>query len=322
LAIIIIKKKIAASNKNQTHQEKPTPKSASSPTAPAPFIDKISIVVTILEADAGNVFAAFWTAVGDKNLFNDTGSKAKGVYNVAKWINSGAPARVLFQFKYEDKKAIKCRFEFNPRKLGESGLNHLKSVVMTLMPDGWEYVIKHGRITRLDIAVDIPDTRPENFIILPQQGLSTQAWAVNGKLQTFVLGKKMGKQTLLYNKKAKRLSQGKNWPGKAAVRIERRLRNPTPYKLSSLHKLANPFLAANLLKMPGLPATEKKPYLWSLFTDSVSVRGLPAALALLPLEKRTAYRKHLKLFEHELWAPDQIWSKWQACLAEYKLDLV
>jgi hypothetical protein len=86
--------------------------------------------------------------------------------------------------------------------------------------------------------------------------------------------------------------------------------------------LSNPFKAAKLLKMPGPPVSEKKPYMWSLFTDSVSVRGLPAALALLPSEKRTAYRKHLKLFEHELWTPDEIWAKWPACLAEYKLDQV
>jgi len=45
---IIITKKIAASNKNQTHQEKPSQKSAPDPTVPSPFIDKISIVVTFL----------------------------------------------------------------------------------------------------------------------------------------------------------------------------------------------------------------------------------------------------------------------------------
>ena len=191
---------------------------------------------------------------------------------------------------------------------------------MSLMPDGWEYVIKHGRVTRIDIAVDIPNTRPENYAILPQQGLTTQKLAVNGKLQTFVLGTKKGNQTILYNKKAQRVSQGKKWPGKATVRIQRRLRNPSPNLLSSLHKLPNPFKAAKLLKMPGPPASEKKSYMWSMFTDSVSVRGLPAALKILPAERRTAYRKHLKHCEHELWTPDQIWAKWPACLAEYKLD--
>ena len=255
-------------------------------------------------------------------MFNDTGSKAKGGYSVAKWLNlKHTPARVLFQFKYENKKATRCRFEFNPRKLGESGIDELRAIVVTLM-DGWEYVIKHGRITRIDIAVDIPNARPENYAILPQQGLTSQKWAVNGKLETFVLGTKKGNQTLLYNKKAHRLSQGKKWLGKAAVRIERRLLNPSPNKLYLLHKLANPFLVAQLVRMPDAPTWEAKPYIWSLFKDSVVVRGLPAALALLPLEKRTVYRKHLKLCEHELWSPHQIWSQWPACLAEYKLDQV
>jgi hypothetical protein len=320
LAITITKKKIAASNKNQTHQEKPTQESVPDPKVPSPFIDKITIVVNFLEADATAVYNAVWTAIHDKGVFNDTGYKAKSGYNLAKWLHlESTVARALFQFKYENKKAIKCRFEFNPRKLGESGIDELRAIAVILMNGGWEYVVKHGRITRIDIAVDIPNTRPENYAILPQQGLTSQKWAVNGKLQTFVLGTKKGNQTILYNKKAKRLSQGKKWSGKAAVRIERRLRNPSPYKLSLLHKLLNPFLAAKLLKMPGPPAWEKKPWMWSLFTDSVSVRGLPAALKILPAERRTAYRKHLAQCAHELWTPDQIWAKWPACLAKYKL---
>jgi hypothetical protein len=284
---IIFTKKNPVSNKNQTHQENPTQNIGSSPPVPCPFIDKISIVVTFLDADASDVYNNIWGQIDDKSVFNDAGAKAKGGYNIAKRLNlKSTPARPLFQFKYQDKKATRCRLEFNPRKLGETGIDELRAIAMSLMPDGWEYVIKHGRITRIDIAVDIPNTHPENYAILPQQGLTTQKWAVNGKLQTFVLGTKMGNQTLLYNKKAQRLNQGKKWAGNAAVRIERRLRHPTPYKLSSLHQLTNPFLAAKLLKMPGPPASEKKPWLWSLFTDGVSARGLPAALQLLPAEGR------------------------------------
>lgn len=190
--------------------------------------------------------------------------------------------------------------------------------MVCIVPDGWEYVVKHGRITRLDVAVDIPDARPDHFKILPQLGLTTQKWAVDGKSQTFTLGLPKGNQTLVYNLKAKRLKQGKSWPGKARVRVERRLRQPAPYKLSLLSQLANPFLAAKLIRMPG-PPPKTKPWMWSLFTDSVSVRGLPAALALLPADRRTAYRKYLDKFAHEKWAPEQIWAKWQQYVTECEL---
>ncbi len=318
MAIIFIKKKIAASNKSQTHQEKPI-QQAPGTVVPAPFIDKISIVVTIQKKDATAVHNAFWGVVDDTSVFNNTGYKAKGGFTVAKWLNlKSTEARVLLQFEDDkkNKQATRYRFEFNPRKVGESGLDELRAIVTPLMPDGWEYVIKHGRITRLDVAVDIPNTRPDNFAILPQQALTTKSWGVNGKLQTFVMGSKKGNQTLLYNKKAKRLKQGKPWPGKASVRMERRLLNPSPNKLHLLHELTNPFLAAQLIAMPDAATWEAKPYIWSLFKDSVAVRGLTAALALLTAEKRTVYRKHLNLFQHELWKPEEIWAKWPVCLAE------
>ena len=58
---------------------------------------------------------------------------------------------------------------------------------------------------------------------------------------------------------------------------------------------------------------------WMMFEDSVNVRGVTAALALLSEERRTRYRKHLKQHPHALWNPDAIWIKWPDMLNELSL---
>jgi hypothetical protein len=323
----IFLKKLTPSNKTQTlpkqseQDHTKQPDGSAKPGGYHPFIDKLSIVVTPPGDDAGDIHDAIWTVLDDAEVFSDAGGKTKwGKFKVAKWIKL-TTGRVLFQFAHADKKAQKVRLEFNPRKIGSQGLMELKSILVTIFPDGWEYVIEHGNITRIDLAVDIPDARPCMFAILPQQGLTTKEWAVNGKLETFVLGKKKGHQTLLYNKKLKRLSQGQPWVGKSVVRLERRLRNPPIKNLSGLHSLPNPFNALLLTEVTTSPPSgETKPWVWELFKDSIIQRGLPNALALLPKERRTLYREHFKNHPHQLWDPVAIWMNWPAVVKQSELD--
>ena len=56
-----------------------------------------------------------------------------------------------------------------------------------------------------------------------------------------------------------------------------------------------------------------------MFCDSVQVRGLTDALALLPVERRTKYRKHLKAHPQPWWNPEKIWQSWPAMLDELKI---
>ena len=168
-----------------------------------PFIDKISIVVTPKEEDAGNIFNAIWSQADNIEVFQDAPGAKLATYKFAKRIClecvDTIKYRPIFQMAYAHKQTLKLRLEFNPRKLGPLGMEELKTTMVLLLPGGWEYVIERGRITRLDVAVDFPDARPSMFALLPQQGLTSMQWKSNGKLETFVLGKKHGNQTVLYN---------------------------------------------------------------------------------------------------------------------------
>ncbi|TXN72839.1 hypothetical protein [Methylobacterium sp. WL6] len=316
-----------SSNKNQTGAEssflpaKPIGEAATTITVSPPFIDKISIVVKPAnDADAENIHKALWTAFLDKADFQLASAQATNGYHAARLINiKSTPARPLIQYRRsEPGKAERIRLEFNPRKLGGEGLTELAAWMDSILPDGWEYVVTNGHVTRIDIAVDVVGVRVENFLCLPKQGITSTVWGVNGQVQTITLGKK-GDQTSIYNVKAKRLNKKQGWSGKTKIRVERRLKNPTFYGFSKLSELANPFSGLVMTFALPPPAADMKFWEWRIFGDSVQVRGLAAALALLPKERRAKYRAHLKLYAQSWWNPEALWEGWSKIVGASRL---
>jgi hypothetical protein len=126
--------------------------------------------------------------------------------------------------------------------------------LQSFFEDGWGTFVKHGHITRLDVAVNIPTVLIDQFQIMSQQSVSTIKWSKDGKLTGYAHGKKNGNQTLLYDRKEKRVSQKKSWKGKEGARLERRFVGcrchcppsttcPTPLKLSSWWAFPTPLRA-------------------------------------------------------------------------------
>lgn len=286
-----------------------------------PFIDKISIMVSPPdEEEAHEIYNQIILQMDDPELFA-SGAKKKGKFNFAKRIPlASTDNRPLFQSHLDKsaKAAMSIRLEFNPRKLGLEGVEELHSKLTCLMDGGWGYVLQHGKITRLDVAVDLPGIRPGAFSVLPKQGATQRVFEVNGQLETLILGKKNGHQTIVYNKKKQRLAKKQQWDGPSTTRVERRLCPPQVATFTDLSQLPNPFLALMLVEMPGPPEGEK-PWIWELFKDAVAVRHLQPALALLPEARRTKYRAHLKQHAHAMWDADAIWKNWPAALVSLKL---
>ena len=260
------------------------------------------------------------------HFFIDAGSKAKwGNFKWAKRIT--IPSLVdhkkypLLQAAISGKQVTALRIDFVPVDLGEKGLSELSSVLGALMPDGWGYFVKHGRLTRIDVAVDFPKVLIDDFHFLPLQAATTKQWRVNGKLETYTHGKPAGNHTAIYDRKTKRIAQGKSWIGKEGMRIERRMKPPSIAKLTDLVKLPNPFKSMRLVSMPTAPPAEqtKMLYVWDLFRRAADAEGLVGALALLPEEKRTLYRKHLDANTQPWWNPDAIWKNWPKMLDELKI---
>lgn len=288
------------------------------PTPLTPIIDKLSITLTIPPEDLEDIHKAVYTAFLDTEVFQSA-TKLKGFKSARSIAVRTSAERVHFAFGSKDGKPPHARLEFNPGKLGLAGMDSLWATLTSMMPDGFEYVVKHGRITRLDVAVDIPKTRMHQFLLLPAQGLaSTCVYNAKGKLKTVYIGKKEGSQTVLYSKSAEQASKKVFLPF-PTVRLERRLRNPKVHSLTQLGAMENPFKALKLVEtMPPAPDISP-PWVWPLFLDAVAQRGLVPALLLLPEKQKTAYRKHLDQHQVGWWDPDAVWAQWPKALSVLQL---
>ena len=122
--------------------------------------------------------------------------------------------------------------------------------------------------------------------------------------------------TVIYDRTKKRVAQKQFIP--QYLRIERRMK-PSAMKLSSLVTMKNPFEGTKLsVALPGTP-NPAKVWEWSMFSDSVEKRGLAAALALLPKDRRAAYKTHIDGHLLPAWNPEAIWSGWKPMLDELKI---
>lgn len=335
MPIKITVKKPPPSNETQTLVEKGSGKAANPPPAvspePAsliPFIDRISVVLDVADGDdASAIHSGIWTQLNDTAVFK-TGKKW-GPYQVGRRvvIDSLVNAKKwpLLQYGWADHKGVhkaaKFRTEFSPVDLGPDGLTEFHAQLISIMPDGWAYFVAHGRVTMIEVTVDLPNVPVDQFHLMPQQGPSAMAWKASGQLETLVLGKSGSNQTRVYDRGKKRIALGQKWTGPPTTRVERRLRFQQPIPLAKLGLLPNPFSAMTMIVTQTAPPPDevKAPYVWTLFLDSVSVRGLSTALKLLPAGKRTMYRKWLMQHPTSWWDPHAIWSKWPGVLKDLKL---
>lgn len=317
-------KNAAPSNKPQTHPEKPE--------LPKPFIDKISINILVPKSTGGSehvgkdIYEAVFTSLDDAELFSKGSVKNFGNFKLGKRIVLDSVNKEkhfpVFHAAYDKVVGVsRLRLEFVPVDLGPDGIEELKIAVNTFLPDGWAFVLDHGVVSRLDVTVDIPHLSMNAFYFLPQQATATMQYKQKGDLQSVYFGSNQGNQTVVYDRKAKRLQQNSSWNGPQTVRVERRLKN-TQKKLSQLQDLQNPFAGMKLIENVQLPPASMPPskhYMWTLFLDSVKVRGLTDALALLPQEQRALYRKHLIANPKSVWDPETIWGGWKSMLDELKI---
>jgi hypothetical protein len=285
---------------------------------PTPFIDRLSATLKVPDGSVGKeITSAHWSVTSDQTVFGPA-KPSKG-YRKAYHLKLASVADSTkwphYQFAWAEDVLTKIRLDFIPIDLGKDGMIDLHAIVTTLMPGGWTYFIGHGRITRIDVAVDLPGVTMNDFHPLPSGCVKNVARNRKGQLQTIELGGSKGNQTVLYDRKAKRIAHKKPWKGKEGVRVERRLRMPNLW-LRDLAQLQNPFGAVALIaSYVPQPDFETNSGRWLQFMCTVQVLGLPSALATLPSARRTKYRAHLSSHSSDIWKPESLFARWRAYLA-------
>lgn len=290
---------------------------------PTPFIDRLTVVYHPQDdAEANDLYKAIHLHLNDKSVFYQAPKGSKGDFGFAKKIVIDSVADMkhwpLFQWsRHFGTQIVKTvRLEFVPKDLGVDGVLALKVHLQGLGLD-WASLLKFGNVSRIDVAVDFSQLSMADFFYLPKQAAKTTHWFGKGYLETIVSGLSSGNQTSIYDRGKKR--EDKNQYGYSGVRVERRLRN-TKKKLIELPNLANPFGAMTFVQsLPPAAPNNTPDGDWTMFSDSVSVRGLENALQLLSVKDRTKYRAHIIASKSPNWKPDAIWSKWHQSLADIEL---
>jgi hypothetical protein len=172
---------------------------------PKPFIDKLAVNLTFQSAkqayETHNVL--YQNLTGDTEYFPSIGGKpVKGFKLARQIVLPDCPSRPRIDYSFTTDQSTganigqRVRLEFNPSKLGVAGLEHLHGILSSLISGGWKEFVKHGRISRLDVAVDLVGVRITKLKMVPKKAVVSQTWnSSKGKLLTYQWGKPTGSYT-------------------------------------------------------------------------------------------------------------------------------
>jgi hypothetical protein len=204
------------------------------------------------------------------------------------------------------------RLEYNPAKVGEIGDQHVKRYLKELL--GPKYFAQLGDlafITRLEVAQDVAHAHLSDLFAHSSQLKSGVWYDQHGQPQTLYLGSSKGPIFFrVYDKRAQQAATGQPLPDYPLLRVEVRLR---PSRLLNQQDggeidalITRAFSSVHLLAVKRCeePSTDLT---WTLFLDSARLRGLQAALRLLPADLRRTYRIRLKnLAAVDWWSADKL----------------
>ena len=205
------------------------------------------------------------------------------------------------------------RCEFNPNSCY---MPDVRGVLDAVLRWGYTGLLNHGRVTRIDLAVDVGVDIDSLLISKPMTRRSGIYANEMGELETYYLGSRTSPLCFaVYDKRAEQESKGSDMPTSAGplTRIEARLRPSTKWTLLPEEK--NPF--AKLL-VTSYGAFGEPDAVTSLFLDSCRLRGAQMALIELKKKDKDRWKKYSKMLKQHVspwWDPDALWEQLPSLLA-------
>jgi len=272
-----------------------------------PIIDKLSMVLDCEDSECQGHADYIDTLIDEYDWLQRLPTNYRGMryrYNWSVLLNENTGARCLLQAApYKGQ----FRIEFNPVKSGSSGLAALRRRLEVLLMDYAALLFAEGRVTRIDIAVDV---RPVclNYLKLYPLGLSLSScnYGAGGTaVESVYMGSARSKlQFTIYDKYRESARSAYS----DTVRFEAKIRRPM--LLCDINLIANPYEKLLVSDFFDTSSVRQPPHRYLHFFDSVRQRGLHPALALI-LDSRTR-KKYRDLFgdvyDCEWWNPQEIWS--------------
>ncbi len=212
---------------------------------------------------------------------------------------------ICFEVGPHDPKLPSYRLDFNPSKLSAAGIDDLKVLLDTTINDTPIEFFRQGRITRVDVAIDLPDKTLDDVIVRSKRKQKHAVYSDRtGRPQTVYLGTPRSSRTVAYNKQM-------GTSGVNALRIECRLK-PNCYGCE-LATMKNPFMHVDLLPASalhdiGLPVSPE------IVADSIRGRGLARVASKFDPDMRKAIIHALSEASSLLPTPSEIWTGWPQAL--------
>lgn len=278
-----------------------------------PLIDKITVVVNGFTAEElDGIVKHVHSCNHDHEFFQPVFG---GNYKARTKIRVTATETVLMQVKPHSG-SHQIKFDWNPSKIGYDGHERFKLLLDGMLPHGYDHLLASGKVTRMDIAVDIHGVHISDLSFFTAYACQGLKYARNGELQTVYLGgQDSPNKWAIYNKSA----QLKLATGQQITRIEKRLK--MNISLADLNGYENPLLGLDVVsrKMGNKCPEGISSELWKLFRRTS--RYEPCHMIFADLEKSTRQiiRQWLKGKAVKWWQPEKVWKAFPKLLTELGL---
>lgn len=238
----------------------------------------------------------------------------------------GNQKSLLIQFDPKDPTHNFIRFEWNPSK---SQLSIIKAIIDSFLVGGYERLINHGLVTRVDTAVDIHNVSINSLIFYYPKIQKSEIYRKQKgeEVETIYLGDGTGVNQWAIYDKTKQWEQQNNktspyalcdkvsHPNYPVTRLEHRYRPNPSSNLQDLENVAgNAFSNLlisyyfKLLHHGNMFSSKLEEVTFKCFLDSVRLRGLQSALKMLDATESTQkkFRSIVKSVKVEWFTPDII----------------
>ncbi len=184
-------------------------------------------------------------------------------------------------------------------------LQKIRYLTDTLLPGlGYVWLLKEGRITRLDLAIDRVGQPPPYLVYKPRAKHYSHA---QGHTTFYVGSSSSPLGFAIYNKSEQAKATGQPGYSLASIyRFEARLRR-IPWKFYELpHTLSNPFDRLILIDRAAAAGLSHDPA-WQSFLQACVIQHVGPALVGLKESQRRKYRKMLLSARAKWWLPPKSW---------------
>jgi hypothetical protein len=283
---------------------------------PQLFIDKISMTFGVQDAEHQKYISG---QLIDLPKDHTTGwiSATKGAYLYAARLHppSGSSGKaatpwasdyVFLQAHPRNGQGGFLRIEWNPARFSPTQMANVVAQFDDYLDLPW-FTFWEAKVTRLDIAVDLPGIRVGDYVFDRKQSPIRQCILRKAHLETIYLGKRARGQARVYDKQA----QLGGDPSAILTRVEIAA---APNRIAeALYDLKNPFLSLQVYDLKKADLQLGAPHTRALHL-ALRTQGLLALDDLFPPVAAKENAKRIKASTPSFWQPEALWGHWPTAL--------